>query len=130
MIVITGGAGFIGSAFITKLNQMNTPDVLVVDEPGTFEKWKNLVGKKFRGYLHKNMFLPKLEKAELSTIETIIHLSANSSTTESGVEYLMENNYRYTRRLAEWSIKNKVRFIYASSAATYGSGGFGFSDMQ
>jgi ADP-L-glycero-D-manno-heptose 6-epimerase len=128
MIVITGGAGFIGSAFLSKLNQENASDVLIVDELGTSDKWKNLVGKHFIDYLHKDKFITTLEAGQLPKTEAIVHLGANSSTTEHDVEYLMENNYRYTRRLAEWSLKNNVRFIYASSAATYGGGEYGFSD--
>lgn len=128
MIIITGGAGFIGSAFLAKLNLMNMADVLVVDELGASDKWRNLQGKQFNDYLHKDLFLSKLEAGSLSKVEAIIHLGANSSTTETNVEHLMENNYRYTRRLAEWSIKNNARFIYASSGATYGDGTLGFSD--
>ncbi len=128
MIVITGGAGFIGSAFLGKLNQMNVTDVLVVDELGASNKWRNLQGKRFIDYLHKDPFLPMLESGGLPGIDAIIHLGANSSTTEENVEHLMENNYRYTRRIAEWCIKNSVRCIYASSGATYGDGALGFSD--
>ncbi len=130
MIIVTGGAGFIGSAFTAKLNSMNISDILIVDELGTSDKWKNLNGKKFSEYLHKNIFIEKLEKNEFAKIHAIIHLGANSSTTEKDVDHLMENNYRYTRRLAEWSVKKKVRFIYASSGATYGDGSLGFSDSD
>lgn len=130
MIVITGGAGFIGSAFLAKLNQQNISDVLVVDELGTTEKWKNLVGKQFNDYLHKEKFLTSLEAEQFTKIDAIVHMGANSSTTERDVEHLMENNFHYTMRLAEWSMKHKVRFMYASSAATYGGGEFGFSDDQ
>jgi ADP-L-glycero-D-manno-heptose 6-epimerase len=128
MIIVTGGAGFIGSAFLSRLNQENISDIMLVDELGTSDKWNNLVGKMFSDYLHKDTFVTVLEANKLSKIEAIIHMGANSSTTERNVEHLMENNYRYTPRLAEWSIKNKVRFIYASSAATYGGGEFSFSD--
>ena len=130
MIVITGGAGFIGSAFLAKLNQQNISDVLIVDELGTTEKWKNLAGKQFNDYLYKEKFIAALESGHLPKIDAIIHMGANSSTTERDVEHLIENNFHYTMRLSEWSIKNKVRFIYASSAATYGAGELGFSDEQ
>ncbi|HVN48230.1 MAG TPA: ADP-glyceromanno-heptose 6-epimerase [Bacteroidota bacterium] len=130
MIVITGGAGFIGSAFLAKLNQQNISDVLVVDELGTTEKWKNLVGKQFDDYLYKEKFLTSLEAGQFANIDAIIHMGANSSTTERDAEHLIENNFHYTLRLAQWSVKHKVRFIYASSAATYGAGEFGFSDEQ
>ncbi len=128
MIVITGGAGFIGSAMVAKLNEKGVNDILVVDELGTSSKWKNLVGKRFTDYLHKDDFLKALTDDALPKIEAIIHMGANSSTAENNAEHLMENNYRYTRTLAEWSIKKKARYIYASSGATYGDGQLGFSD--
>ncbi len=128
MIVVTGGAGFIGSAMIAKLNEQKITDVLVVDELGSSSKWRNLTGKQFTDYLHKDQFMEMLLNERLPKIEAIIHLGANSSTTETDVEHLMENNYRFTRILAEWSIRKKTRFIYASSGATYGDGAEGFSD--
>ncbi len=129
MIVVTGGAGFIGSATIAMLNKIGRDDILVVDELGKSEQSKNLVSKKIAGYEHKDDFLNAIERnTYTSTIDSIIHLGACSSTTEQDVEYLMRNNYRYTRQLAEWSLAHNVSFIYASSAATYGDGSHGFSD--
>ena len=128
MIIVTGGAGFIGSAMVAKLNEKGEKDILVVDELGTAAKWKNLVGKHFTDYIHKDNFIEMLLNERLPKIEAIIHMGANSSTTEKDVDHLMENNYRYTRILAEWSIRKKARFIYASSGATYGDGSLGFSD--
>lgn len=128
MIVVTGGAGFIGSAMVSKLNEKGITDILVVDELGTSSKWKNLLGKRFSDYLHKESFLDALLGERLSRIDAIFHMGANSSTTEKDVEHLMENNYRYTRALAEWAMRKKTRFIYASSGATYGDGSLGFSD--
>lgn len=128
MIVVTGGAGFIGSAMVAKLNEKGSTDILVVDELGSSEKWKNLVGKRFTDYLHKDAFLDALATNAFPKIDAIIHMGANSSTTELDVEHLMKNNYRYTKTLAEWSLKKKVRFIYASSGATYGAGEYGFND--
>ena len=128
MIVVTGGAGFIGSAMVAKLNEQGITDILVVDELGTSTKWKNLLGKNFTDYLYKENFLDALLGERLPKIDAIIHMGANSSTTEKDVEHLMENNYRYTRVLAEWSMKKKARFIYASSGATYGDGTMGFND--
>ncbi|NUN70642.1 MAG: ADP-glyceromanno-heptose 6-epimerase [Bacteroidetes bacterium] len=130
MIVVTGGAGFIGSAMLAKLNEHGETDVLVVDDMGTSDKWKNLVGKRFTDYVHKDAFIEMLLNERLPKIEAIIHMGANSSTTERDVEHLMENNYRYTRILAEWSVRKKARFIYASSGATYGDGALGFSDAD
>lgn len=128
MIVVTGGAGFIGSAMVAKLNEHGVNDILIVDELGSTQKWKNLLGKRFTDYLHKEHFLDALLGERLPKIDAIIHMGANSSTTEKDVEHLMENNYRYTRVLAEWSVRKKVRFIYASSGATYGDGSNGFND--
>ena len=128
MIVVTGGAGFIGSAMVSKLNEHGETDILIVDELSTSIKWKNLVGKRFTDYIHKDNFLEMLLNDRLPKIEAIIHMGANSSTTEKDVDHLIENNYRYTRVLTEWSIRKKARFIYASSGATYGDGSLGFSD--
>lgn len=128
MIVVTGGAGFIGSAMVAKLNEKGVSDILVVDELASTMKWKNLAGKQFSDYVHKDLFIEMLLNERLPKIEAIIHMGANSSTTERDVDHLMENNYRYTRILAEWSVRKKARFIYASSGATYGDGALGFSD--
>ena len=128
MIVVTGGAGFIGSAMVAKLNEKGVTDILVVDELASTMKWKNLAGKQFADYVHKEHFLEMLLNERLPKIEAIIHMGANSSTTERDVDHLMENNYRYTRILAEWCVRKKARFIYASSGATYGDGALGFSD--
>ncbi|MFA6455336.1 MAG: ADP-glyceromanno-heptose 6-epimerase [Bacteroidota bacterium] len=128
MIIVTGGAGFIGSAMVSKLNEKGVTDILVVDELGVSPKWKNLVGKRFTDYVHKDHFIEMLLNERLPKIDAIIHMGANSSTTEKDVDHLMENNYRYTRILAEWAVRKKVRFMYASSGATYGNGSLGFSD--
>ncbi len=128
MIVVTGGAGFIGSAMVAKLNEKAITDILIVDDLGTSSKWKNLIGKNFTDYLHKDHFIDAAINDRLPKIEAIFHMGANSSTTEANVEHLMENNYRYTKILAEWCIRKKTRFIYASSGATYGDGSHGFSD--
>lgn len=129
MIIITGGAGFIGSAFAWKLNKVGIEDILLVDNLSTTSKWKNLVNLKYRDYRHKDVFLDMLQNHKLpADISAIVHMGACSSTTEPNADYLMENNYRYTRILAEYCLERDVRFIYASSAATYGDGEQGFSD--
>jgi ADP-L-glycero-D-manno-heptose 6-epimerase len=129
MIIVTGGAGFIGSATIKKLNDKGIEKILVVDELGTSDKWKNLLGKRFSDYLHKDEFLKSLEnKNNFTDAEAVIHFGACSATTEQDAEFLMRNNYRYSRTLAEWSLAKNIRFIYASSGATYGDGALGFSD--
>lgn len=131
MIVITGGAGFIGSAFLWKLNCEGIDDVIVVDNLGTSDKWKNLVKRRYVDYLHKDNFLEIVREDKMPfRVDAIIHMGACSSTTERNADYLMENNYHYTRMCAQWAIQRGIRFIYASSAATYGDGSNGFSDAD
>jgi len=129
MIIVTGGAGFIGSAFLWKLNQEGIDDILIVDELGESDKWKNLVNRRYVEYIHKDVFLRMIRNEQMPfTPRAIIHMGACSSTTERDADYLMDNNYHYTCRLAEWALPHNIRFIYASSAATYGDGSQGFSD--
>ncbi len=129
MIVVTGGAGFIGSAVVWKLNNEGIDDIVIVDNLGFSDKWRNLVDRRYAEYLHKDTFRTMvLEDRVPFPVEGIIHMGACSSTTQRDAEYLMENNYRYSRILAEWAVKKSLRFVYASSAATYGDGSCGFSD--
>jgi ADP-L-glycero-D-manno-heptose 6-epimerase len=130
MIIVTGGAGFIGSAIVWRLNELGEENILIVDELGSDEKWKNLVGLNFKDFANKYDFLDNIIDDGLTGYEAkaIIHMGANSSTTEKDADFLLTNNYEYTKALAEYSLKNKVRFIYASSAATYGDGTLGFYD--
>lgn len=130
-IVVTGGAGFIGSNVVKRLNELGEDKIFIVDNLDKSEKWKNLVSLNFEDYIHKDLFLDEIKKGSFDgSIKAIIHLGARSSTTEQDVDFLMKNNYEYTKELAKWSIKNNVRFIYASSAATYGDGSKGFSDAH
>jgi ADP-L-glycero-D-manno-heptose 6-epimerase len=129
LIVVTGGAGFIGSNVIDYLNGQGITNIIVVDHLGTCEKWKNLVGKQFTDILDKSQLFEWLEGKE-SLIDSFIHLGACSSTVETDASYLLENNYRYSVKLAEYALKHDKRFIYASSAATYGDGQLGFSDDE
>ena len=131
MIILTGGAGFIGSVFLKFLNQKGITDILIVDRLGSSDKWKNLSSKNFDDYNHKDAFYQRLLKNDLpKNITHVIHLGACSSTTESDIDYLMHNNYHYSRALAEMCFKMKIPFIYASSAATYGDGSRGFEDDE
>jgi ADP-L-glycero-D-manno-heptose 6-epimerase len=131
MIVVTGGAGFIGSAVVWRLNQLGENRVIIVDELGKDEKWKNLVGLSFEDIVNKDEFIALVLEDDIPfKIETIVHMGANSSTTEKDADHLLFNNYEYTKELAKYSIKNDIRFIYASSAATYGDGSLGFNDDE
>lgn len=129
MYIVTGGAGFIGSAMIWKLNQMGIDDILVVDNLSTSEKWNNLVGLRYEDYLHRDEFLKFiLEGEDPFDTEAVIHMGACSATTELDADFLMENNYRYTQYVCRHCLTNDARFINASSASTYGDGEYGFSD--
>jgi ADP-L-glycero-D-manno-heptose 6-epimerase len=129
MIIVTGGAGFIGSAFVWKLNQEGIDDAVIVDRLGTTEKWKNLVNLKYCEYVHKDDFIQMVYNNQVPfDVTAVVHMGACSSTTERDADYLWRNNFLYTRHVAEWAHRNGIRFIYASSAATYGNGSRGFSD--
>jgi len=131
MIVVTGGAGFIGSALVWRLNQLGKNNIIIVDRLGSDEKWKNLVPLNYYDYLDKQEFIEKVEYDEIDfEIEAIIHMGANSATTEKDADHLMENNYKYTQTLAKYCLEKNIRFIYASSAATYGDGSLGFDDAD
>lgn len=128
-IIITGAAGFIGSCLIRHLNDRGYTNLILVDDLGSDEKWQNLVGKQFRNILPINDLFPWLQvSGRQNEVKAIFHLGACSNTLELNASYLLENNYRYTLQLAEWALENDVRFVYASSAATYGDGAQGFSD--
>jgi ADP-L-glycero-D-manno-heptose 6-epimerase len=130
MIIVTGGAGFIGSAFVAKLNAEGVEDIVIVDKLRDGDKWRNLVGKKYLDFIDKEDFWTFLDLGQFDSAEAIIHLGACSATTERDADYLMQNNYYYSRDLAEWAISKNVRFIYASSAAVYGDGKLGYSDAD
>ena len=127
-ILITGGDGLIGSALIWALNERGRDDIIVTGVLGHGEKWKNLVALRFEDYLEADRLLESLDSPRLADVSHIFHLGACSDTTEKDCRYLIENNYEYTRRLAEWSLARDKRFVYASSAATYGDGSAGMRD--
>jgi len=127
-ILVTGGAGFIGSSLIHELNNRGIDQIVVADFLGHDEKWRNLVPLAFADYIDAGELLDTLESGRLRKFDCVLHMGACSSTTERDAAYLMRNNYDFTRRLAEWSIGNGARFVYASSAATYGDGNAGMDD--
>jgi ADP-L-glycero-D-manno-heptose 6-epimerase len=126
-IVITGAAGFIGSGVVRYLNDKGLHNLILVDDFKTSIKWKNLVGKQYIDLISRYQIFDWLKGKE-DQIEAFIHLGACSDTLEKDGNYLVENNYRFSTRLAEYAINNDHRFIYASSAATYGDGKLGFTD--
>lgn len=127
LIVVTGAAGFIGSGVVRYLNDRGMRKLILIDNLGQSEKWKNLVGKAYVDIVPiENCF--EWLKGRESEIEAFLHLGACTSTVEANADYLLDNNYRYTISLAEYALKHNHRFIYASSAATYGDGSKGFSD--
>lgn len=130
MILLTGGAGFIGSCFLKHLNDNGFFDIIVVDHLSTSDKWKNLVGKKFLDYYNKEEFLNLFGTKKFTNFrfEAIFHFGACTNTYEKDVDYLVENNFKYSIKLAQFAADKGIRFIYASSAATYGSGNKGYDD--
>lgn len=130
LVVVTGGCGFIGANLLRALNERGWRNILVVDHLDQGEKWKNLRGVAIEDYLDRGRFLELVEKDALPPCAGVFHLGACSSTVERDSNFLMENNYRYTRTLCEWSLRRQVRLILASSAATYGDGSLGYSDRD
>jgi ADP-L-glycero-D-manno-heptose 6-epimerase len=128
MIVLTGGAGFIGSCFLAQLNAAGRSDVLIVDSLGSGTKWKNLVDRTYIDIVSKEDFREIMALGGLEDVEAVVHLGACSATTETNADYLYDNNYLYSIDVAEFAFEQNARFIYASSAATYGSGDRGYSD--
>ena len=128
--IITGGAGFIGSNLVAALNARGESDILVVDDLASDEKWRNLVGLQFADYREKDDFRFQLRHDALAGVTTVFHLGACSSTTERNAGFLADNNYRFTCELCEWCLSHDARFVYASSAATYGDGQQGYKDDE
>jgi ADP-L-glycero-D-manno-heptose 6-epimerase len=127
-IVVTGAAGFIGRNVVAELNRRGEDEIILVDELGKDDKWKNLVGLRYEDIVSPEEFLGMLEEGSFADARSVIHMGACSSTTEKDADYLLRNNYQYTRVLANWCESHEVRFVYASSAATYGDGSEGYND--
>jgi ADP-L-glycero-D-manno-heptose 6-epimerase len=128
-IVVTGGAGFIGSNLVDALNRRGHDGIVVVDHVDKdAAKRRNLDRIKISDYFDKKEFRERVHAGRAPRVSAVFHLGACSSTTETDESYLRDNNTNYTRDLCEWSLRNGARFIYASSAATYGDGTKGYSD--
>ena len=129
MIVVTGGAGCIGSAVVWALNKRGITDIILVDEASHPEKEKNIASLDYYALENKDVFLSHVINSNMPwSVDAIIHMGGCSSTIERDKSFLTKNNYDYTKLLATYALNTDIRFIYASSAATYGSGANGFSD--
>lgn len=129
MYIVTGGAGFIGSAMIWRMNQAGIDNILVVDHLASTEKWKNLVNLHYRDYQTRDDFLRAIREGNAPhNVQAVIHLGACSSTTERDADFLMANNVHYSQAVCRYALDLGARYIQASSAATYGDGSQGFSD--
>ncbi|HSU20168.1 MAG TPA: ADP-glyceromanno-heptose 6-epimerase [Acidobacteriaceae bacterium] len=134
-IIVTGAAGFIGRNTVAELNRRGEEELILVDElgvskPGEAEKWKNLVGLRYEDIVSPEDFLGLLEQDAYPDARAVIHLGACSATTEKDADFLLRNNYQYTRVLCNWALEHEARFVYASSAATYGDGSRGYDDSD
>ena len=125
MLLVTGGAGFIGSNVLASLNEAGHADIAINDILGSDGKWRNLAGRQLAEFVPPADLLRWLEGRKL---DAVVHLGAISSTTATDADLLIETNFRLSLRLFEWCASTRTPFIYASSAATYGNGAAGFAD--
>jgi ADP-L-glycero-D-manno-heptose 6-epimerase len=129
-VLVTGGAGFIGSALVWALNQRGIDRVVVVDRLGSTDKWRNLAPLRFEDYLEADDLLPALDSGRLGAFDTVLHMGACSSTLERNATFLVHNNFEFTKHVGAWALAHGAKFLYASSAATYGDGAAGMSDAE
>ncbi len=127
MIVVTGGTGFIGSNLVAGLDEAGLKRIVLCDTLGVEDKWKNIAKRKLHNIIPPSRLMEYLDE-HASEVEAIFHMGAISSTTEKDVDLIIETNFVLTRTLWNWCARHNVRFIYASSASTYGDGEAGFID--
>jgi ADP-L-glycero-D-manno-heptose 6-epimerase len=126
MILVTGGAGFIGSNLVAALEERGAGDIVVCDRLGSDDKWRNLGKRALAALIAPEALTAFLDRRP--PLEAIFHLGAISSTVETDADLIVANNFTRSQFLWDWCARNGVRFIYASSAATYGDGAAGFDD--
>ncbi len=129
-VLVTGGAGFIGSALVWALNREGCSSIVIADYPPDESKRRNLAPLRFTDYIEPAELRGRLAAGSLGKFDFAFHLGACSSTTETDENYLRHNNFEYSRDLAAWALQAGVRFVYASSAATYGDGSAGMDDAD
>ena len=127
MIVVTGGAGFVGSNLVAALEARKNSALVVCDRLGTDEKWRNLAKRELQAIVPPSHLIEWLTEHR-TWIDAVFHMGAISATTETDADLVIDTNYSFSQKLWKWCAENRVRFIYASSAATYGDGGQGFDD--
>jgi len=129
-VLVTGGGGFIGSALVWELNGRGCTDIVIADSAPEAERSRYLRHLIFADYIEPEQTLSWLTAGQLGKFDFAFHLGACSSTTEIDREYLYRNNYEFSRDLAAWALASGTRFVYASSAATYGDGSAGMDDAS
>ena len=129
-VLVTGAAGFIGSVLVWELNRRGCSQVAIADFPMEEEKRPNLTGMRYTEFIDAAQLHARMASRSLGKLDCVFHLGACSSTTETNERYLRDNNFEYSRKLAEWALRAGVRFVYASSAATYGDGSAGMDDSD
>lgn len=129
-IIVTGAAGFIGRNIVAALNRRGQDNLVLVDDLGTSDKWRNLRGLEFERILPIDALSAFLASPDAEAVSAIVHMGACSATTERDADYLLSNNYQYSVDLITWALAHGARLIYASSGATYGDGARGYSDRD